>query len=562
MKHGQVNVRAVVASIAAATVVMVAMVVIAESYDAASPTVALLQQGAHNTGLEREIQLLRSQLNGKKAAPLTRQHAGKMQNLDAAEEATDDSADDEVPEIDITKPLLPETAHARAVGSWARQHTPEWSPDEQWQYDKAVSHAQIVEKGSKAVFQPLRLEKGYLHQAEDEENDFEEQIIGLAKMLEPAFLSEAVQWAQSGDTRETPVLEPFVQAIERPLVKDLELEARVRVTTAVDAIAAKEKLSLPEREQLRAHLMAPLMMRIRTRVHAHVEQYVTQMARELVLKAVNGSEPGPLENIMAARGQGGVGAGVPALTEADAKMVKALHDLEHIHKDGVIDDEDYQTQRAKLLSDWLKHSVNEAGGNANEVLRIVFGGEVKGVTTTGIKDESPIDVNKKLEMEKGLASMQEDRKTRMNKDLVAQLVKGKTQWGMVTDCEGKWEEPECKKKWKEIEDLVEAYAGHPGEEEEGPTLGEEVEARASKGTHRLFHHIGSKTDKVWHLAEGHAEKAHPGSLRAVPAAHKQRQLAKAVGAAKSQSQSQSSSKAAAGSKGCNLLDTSTWAACF
>mmetsp|Transcript_55133 Transcript_55133/g.112786 ORF Transcript_55133/g.112786 Transcript_55133/m.112786 type:complete len:538 (+) Transcript_55133:220-1833(+) len=513
MKHGQVNLPAVVASIATATLLMVAMVVIADSY---TGTVELKQAGtSHGSALEREIQLLRSKLDLPTAPvhhAVQRPVKTKTQNLeeDPAEEAAET---DEDSGIDITKPLLPETANARAVGSWARQNENDWYPEQQRRYDRAVAHAQVVEKGSTEVFQPLRLEKGYLHKAEDEENQFEEQIISLMRILEPSYISEAARWAESGDTQETSVLEPFVEAIERPLVKDLELEAEVRVNKAVDSIAAKEALSLPEKEELRAHLMAPLMVRIRSRVHAHVAHYVNSMARQLVLKAANSSElPGMQDHIAAARGA----AAVPDLTDDDMKMIHALHDLNEVHKDGVIDEKDYETQRAKLLSDWLKHSVNKAGGNANEVLRIEFGGEVRGVTTSGIKDKTPIDVQKKIEMEKGIAYMQQDRTARMNKDLVAQLVKGKTQWGLVADCNGKWDTPECAQKWKEIEGLVEAYAGVE-EDGKAPSLADEVNAHSaiSKGTKRLFHHIGSAPDKIWEVAKGHAHKAKVAKLKAV-----------------------------------------------
>ena len=95
---------------------------------------------------------------------------------------------------------------------------------------------------------------------------------------------------------------------------------------------------------------------------------------------------------------------VPALRSGDQSMINALHDLNAVYKSGAIKEKDYKVQKAKLLSDWLKYTVNRAGGNANEVLRIDFGGDVRGVTDTGIKNLSPISVDRKIGMETGIAS--------------------------------------------------------------------------------------------------------------------------------------------------------------
>ena len=282
-----------------------------------------------------------------------------------------------------------------------------WNSSQQEAYDHAVAHARSVERSGHEVYQPLRMDKGFVHQAELEQEAFEEQLVDLAKQLEPTYLAEAIQWAESDDKRTNPVLRPIVYALERPILKDLDSEARVRVEHAVDAIAKRHNLDLPSKEQLRAHLMAPLLLRIRARVHSQVSHYAVNLARDVVLKAANSSNPIVQEIVAQLHGHTAKEYGpiIPKLSDGDLKMVNAIHDLNALHDTLVINDKDYNTQKAKLLSDWLKYSVNQAGGNSNEVLRIVFGGDVRGVTDTGIKNPSPINVRKKIGMEMGMADI-------------------------------------------------------------------------------------------------------------------------------------------------------------
>ena len=414
---------------------------------------------------------------------------------------------------DPSEPLNKYTAVARENAAWHRHHeTSDWGPSDQAAYDKAVQHAQIAEKGTHESYEPLRLENGYLHSSEKEQEAFETQLVDLVKLLEPSYLGEALQWAESGSTKENAVLEPFVGALEKPLLKDLDMEARVRVERVVEAIAMKHKLTLPEKEHLRAHLMAPLMMRIRARVHTQVSHYVTKMAREVVLKAANASTPEGQAYVAAMTGaarSNGVGLpNIPPLNEEDLSFTNAMHDLDTVYKEGVIDHYDYETQKAKLLSDWLKHSVNKAGGNADEVLRIVFGGNVRGVTDTGIlKKKSDIDVNKKLEMEKGITAMGEQRRERMTKDLVWQLVHGKEQWGYITGCKGKWETSDCKAKWADIKEEIETdfkrvheadTTSHWGESYDHPS-----DVPLSSGTKELYKHLsGDARQHIWDDTHG------------------------------------------------------------
>ena len=281
-----------------------------------------------------------------------------------------------------------------------------WNSSEQEAYDTAVEHARSVERSGHEVYQPLRMSQGYVHDAELEQETFETQLVDMVKQLEPTYLAEALDWAESDDTRNNAVLRPIVYALEKPIIKDLDMEARIRVEHAVDAIANRHKLSLRDKEQLRAHLTAPLLLRIRARVHSQVSRYVVKLARDVVLKAANSSNPVAQEIVAQLHGHtaAGVAPVIPRLQSGDQKMINALHDLKAVYKSGTISFKDYSTQKTKLLSDWLKYAVNSAGGNANEVLRIDLGGDVHGVTDTGISNPSPISIDKKLGMEVGIAS--------------------------------------------------------------------------------------------------------------------------------------------------------------
>ena len=416
---------------------------------------------------------------------------------------------------DPSEPLQTYTGVARDNAAWHRHHPDKdaaWSASDQAAYHKAVEHAQIAEKGTHEMFQPLRLQQGYLHGAEKEEEAFETQLVDMVKLLEPSYLGEVLQWAQTGSTEENGVLKPVVGALEKPLIRDLDMEARARVERSVEAIAMKHKLTLPEKEQLRAHLMAPLMMRIRARVHAQVSHYVTKMARQVVLKAANTSTPAGQAWVAAMSGVNGKAGGgvmypnIPSLTEEDLSFTNAMHDLDSVYKSGVINHYDYETQKAKLLTDWLKRSINKAGGNADEALRLVLGGDVRGVTDVGIENpqdknrkkakgkESKVDVRKKLELEKGIAKMTEDRSDKMTNDLVYELIHGKEQWGSVTGCTGRWDTRECKKKWEAIKADIEAAqnAAHDKDADEAAHWGEnydDADDELSPGTMELYTHL-------------------------------------------------------------------------
>jgi len=172
-----------------------------------------------------------------------------------------------------------------------------WTADNQKDYDRAVHHAQIVERTGKEVYRPFQ--GMFDHEAAKVQKKFVGRFVGLMKTLEPTYMAEALQWARSNDSRENPILTPIVDSLADPMITDLNDEAEVRVDRAVKGIAQKQGLSLPEKEKLRAHLMAPLKTRILNRVHSQVYDYVTRMARSVVLTAANMTASGSNEAVAA-----------------------------------------------------------------------------------------------------------------------------------------------------------------------------------------------------------------------------------------------------------------------
>jgi hypothetical protein len=191
---------------------------------------------------------------------------------------------------------------------------------------------------------------------------------------------------------------------------------------------------------------------------------------------------------------------IPKLTDADLRFVNALHDLHKVYETKVIDRHDYETQRAKLLSDWLKFTVNEAGGNANEVLKIMFGGDLRGVTDTGIKNPSPISVHRKLELETGVASLSKERSQRMTRDLVYELIHGKGQWGNLHGCDEKFSSPRCSKAWEQIRYLVDKYSRVDDPEFHWGRV-DEAQDKLSRGTKNLYHHMVEEKHRFIGLKE-------------------------------------------------------------
>lgn len=400
--------------------------------------------------------------------------------------------------------LSPKDALATASALWGQAKlSGPWESEDQEKYDRAVHHAQIVEREGVEVYHPLsRMSHSFTEHADEDNARFEDQLAHLVKLLEPTYLSEALTWAHSGSTDDNKMLRPVAEALERPLIKQLDDEARIRVVKAVDALGDKHDLTLVEKEQLRAHLMAPLLVRIQQRVHRQVSAYVVRVARAVVLKAANQTEAGA--QAKAGLFNGGIssiengGAGlqfpsVPKLNDADLKFANALHDLHGVYKEGVVDREGYETQRAKLLSDWLKYTVNEAGGNSRYVLKLMFGGRVRGVTDTGIRSPSPISVHKKLALERGIASMGKDRERRMTRDLMWNLIHGKGQWGDLEECDEDFSGEKCQEEWEKVKALVRAYARRDDPDLEwGNPPADAGMSRGTRALNRHFDQVGAK----------------------------------------------------------------------
>jgi len=468
-----------------------------------SPAALLGAGSPSNAKLEKQIGELQKQLANAETGGRHRSKS-HTQRLGTDGEASDSD------EAGPSQPVLPYAVHSRKIartGRSRRGSAEPWTADNQKDYDRAVHHAQIVERTGKEVYRPFQ--GMFDHEAAKVQKKFVGRFVGLMKTLEPTYMAEALQWARSNDSRENPILTPIVDSLADPMITDLNDEAEVRVDRAVKGIAQKQGLSLPEEEKLRAHLMAPLKTRILNRVHSQVYDYVTRMARSVVLTAANMTASGSNEAVAALNGgDHTLGVGFPTvqpLEDDDARYITLLHDLDGVHKEGIINKYDYNAQKAKLLSDWLKNAVVEAGGNQRKVLMVMFGGKVHGVTDTGLKNERvvpPVNVEDKVKMEDGLRDLVEARNKRLTRDMIYNLVHSKVQWGYLRGCKGKWNTSKrCMDEWQRIKTLVEDTKA--GDENDatihwGDAPVHEVDELDNEGTKRLYKHLSHDArEKIW-----------------------------------------------------------------
>jgi hypothetical protein len=156
--------------------------------------VELLSKSALNNEISKLDQQLGLSSSGGKGgaaakgpvrAQLARQAAASQQNTGAKAQSTSLSKQD---------------ALATAMGLWGQTKLSKpWLPESQEAYDRAVDHAQIAERGGVEVYHPLMMAHRFTDISEKENTLFEGQLAHLLKLLEPSYLSEAMDWAESGD---------------------------------------------------------------------------------------------------------------------------------------------------------------------------------------------------------------------------------------------------------------------------------------------------------------------------------------------------------------------------
>jgi hypothetical protein len=104
------------------------------------------------------------------------------------------------------KAMSKQDALATAMSLWGQPKLSQpWLPENQEAYDKAVDHAQIAERGGVEVYHPLMMAHRFTDIATKENALFEGQLAHLLKLLEPSYLSEALDWAASGDSDDNEV---------------------------------------------------------------------------------------------------------------------------------------------------------------------------------------------------------------------------------------------------------------------------------------------------------------------------------------------------------------------
>jgi len=247
--------------------------------------------------------------------------------------------------------------------NWSTQPTKDgkpqrWTAADQVEFDKHMTRAlgfsgpAPPEQHVPAMFLPLAslpLQKTYAH-----------NLVRVLQDMKAGYVDELISWAVSGRKGENPYIVPIVQALEAPLIKDLDQEAHAKVASTVAAVARRRNLTPSEMKSMRARLLVPLLLRIRARVHQQVQTYVVTMIRRIILYSVHskgGSSPlGSAQSILAPESGEG-----PHASEDD-HMEYTLRDIDALYERGVLSKKDYEAEKAKLLSDWLGLAIKHIGG--------------------------------------------------------------------------------------------------------------------------------------------------------------------------------------------------------
>ncbi len=154
----------------------------------------------------------------------------------------------------------------------------------------------------------------------------------------------------------------MVEAIEAPLVKELDGEAHKRVSKTVMEIAQKRDLKPAEMKDMRARLLVPLLLRIRARVHKKVETYTVAMIRRIIMDA--SKKEGGYEGARHEYDIVAPSVESKAKPTLDEQMEYALRDIDALYSKGALSERDYQAEKAKLISEWLGDAIQAIGGQA------------------------------------------------------------------------------------------------------------------------------------------------------------------------------------------------------
>lgn len=238
----------------------------------------------------------------------------------------------------------------------------EWTSEDQEAYDKEISRALGTTGKEGSSGDTLGLPVGFLPiESKEEQAKYALSLVKVLQNLKGGYWDELLGWAEGGGNGENPYISPIVEAIEAPLVKELDSLAHKKVSKAVQEIALRKDLKPAQMKEMRARLLVPLLLRVRARVHKKVETYTVGMIRRVILDSANSKEGATV-----GYGNGIVppSAGAIHKPTVDEDMEYALRDIDTLYGKGALSERDYQSEKAKVLSEWLGDAIKSIGGKA------------------------------------------------------------------------------------------------------------------------------------------------------------------------------------------------------
>jgi len=305
----------------------------------------LLQEGSRTKRLEAALHTLEGKL-----------HRAGVQTSLSGEEGAGHGDDDLLMHAAPESEGDEEPTHVPDAGNPGH----EWTAEDEAAYSKEIKRALGATGHGGEAEDGLSLPTGFLPIEDKEQQEvYAEGLVNALKNLKSSYWEELLGWAEGGGEGENPYISPVVEAIEAPLVKQLDREAHKKVSKAVQEITLKKDLKPAEMKDMRARLLVPLLLRIRARVHKKVETYTVGMIRRVILDA---SE---MRGDKAEGGGHGVlapSAGLKHKPTVDEDMEYALRDIDTLYGKGALSERDYQAEKAKVLSEWLGDAIKTIGG--------------------------------------------------------------------------------------------------------------------------------------------------------------------------------------------------------
>jgi hypothetical protein len=306
----------------------------------------LLEDDAHTRRLENALHTLEGKLHS--AGAHSSVPVGEEGNL-LMHAAPESSGLEEPTEV-------PEAGEAGA----------EWTSEDQEAYDKEISRALgTTGREGEQGDDKLGLPAGFLPmESSEQQAQYALSLVKVLKNLKGGYWDELLGWAEEGGDGENPYISPIVEAIEAPLVKELDSLAHAKVSKAVQEIAVRKDLKPAQMKEMRTRLLVPLLLRIRARVHKKVERYTVGMIRRVILDDSDGKGSSGGGDSYAGHGIVPPSAGSVHKPTVDEDMEYALRDIDTLYSKGALSERDYEAEKAKVLSEWLGDAIKSIGGKS------------------------------------------------------------------------------------------------------------------------------------------------------------------------------------------------------